>query len=220
MTKSGSEHLFLLIKSLSQSEKRFFKLWAQLHASERNNKYTRLFDAIQKQDVYDEKKLFIDNKDVAYGKQFPVLKNYLYNQILWCMDQYHKSKYEEVRSLLHKVEFLCEKGLYEQCDKMLRKAKQKAEQNNMLHYSLELFRPWEKILVLQSNDMERMKKFLAEEKKISEQLLRTQQYDALENQMYIYYLQSHGKEVESIVNQAKIILQDPLIKRSEKKFPF
>ncbi|MBI3501961.1 MAG: hypothetical protein HY063_09210 [Bacteroidetes bacterium] len=212
MTKSGADHLFLLIKSLSKGEKRFFKVWSKLYASERNNKYIRLFDAVDRQAAHNEKELSAH----AYGKQFPVLKNYLYNQILKCMDQYHQSSHAEVRSLLHKVEFLCEKGLYAQCDKLLQKAKQKTEQYNMPHYSLELFRPWEKTLVFQRNDMPALKKLLSEEQKTLEQLLHTREYKILENKLYIYYLQSQGKKSEIIVKQAQKLLQNPLMKHPEK----
>ena len=220
MTKSGSSHLFLLIKSLSKGEKRFFKRWSGLYASERDNKYMRLFDAVDKQKVNDEKGLLKVNQDITYGKQFPVLKNYLYNQVLKCMDQYHQSNRAEIRSLLHQVEFLIEKGLYGPSEKMLRKAKQKAEQYNMPHYTLELFRPWEKTLIAQRNDVEGMKKLLHEEQKTTVRLLRSREYQRLENQMYIYYLQSHGKRVEGIVKQAKKILQHPLMKRTEKNMLF
>ncbi len=216
MIKSGSTHLFLLIKSLSKGEKRFFKRWSQLYASGRNNKYIRLFDAIDRQDANDEQKLLKNHKDISYGKQFPVLKNYLYGQLLKCMDHYHQSSHSEVRSLLHKVEFLVDKGLYSSCEKILRKAKLKAEQYNMPHYALELFRPWEKTLIAQRNDVEGMKRLLQEEQKTTDQLLRSREYQTLENQMYVYYLQSHGKRVKSIVRQAKKILQHKLMKHPEK----
>ena len=52
MNKKGN--LFFLIKSLNQSEKRYFKLFCRTINVESN--YIRLFEAIDKQEVYDEKK--------------------------------------------------------------------------------------------------------------------------------------------------------------------
>lgn len=216
MTKSGSNHLFLLIKSLSKAEKRFFKVWAKLYASERENKYIHLFNAIDKQKEHDEKKLLSEYKHIGAGNQFAVLKNHLYNQILKSMEQFYQSKYTEARSLLHRVEFLSEKGLYEQCEKILRKAKQKTEQNNMLHYSLELIRPWEKTLVFRRNDIPAMKRLLLEEENVFDKMLRSRKYQIIENKLYIYYLQSQGKKIESIIRQAKKLLQTPLMKSSGK----
>jgi hypothetical protein len=47
-----SNELHDLIKSLTKSEKRFFKLHSSLQAGDKN--YLRIFDAIDKQKVYDE----------------------------------------------------------------------------------------------------------------------------------------------------------------------
>ncbi len=48
-------HLFQLIKELSKSEKRYIKLNLTQHQKEDNNMLT-LFDAIERQEVYNEKK--------------------------------------------------------------------------------------------------------------------------------------------------------------------
>ena len=47
-----SSELFNLIKSLTKSEKRFFKLSSSLQSGEKN--YLKIFDAIDEQDEYDE----------------------------------------------------------------------------------------------------------------------------------------------------------------------
>jgi hypothetical protein len=47
-----STELHDLIKSLTKSEKRFFKLHSSLQSGDKN--YLRIFDAIDKQKVYDE----------------------------------------------------------------------------------------------------------------------------------------------------------------------
>ena len=50
-----STELFSLIKSLSKSEKRFFKLNSALQAGDKN--YLKIFDFIEKQNKYDEEDL-------------------------------------------------------------------------------------------------------------------------------------------------------------------
>jgi len=47
-----SNELFDLIKSLSKSEKRFFKLQSSLQSGDKN--YVRLFDCIDRMEEYDE----------------------------------------------------------------------------------------------------------------------------------------------------------------------
>lgn len=72
---TGSDELFRLIKSLSTEEKGYFKKFAMRHTT-KINQYLKLFDAINRQEVYDDKTL---------KKQFrnlPTLKNYLFELIL------------------------------------------------------------------------------------------------------------------------------------------
>ena len=50
-----TDDLFQLIKSLDQSEKRYFKIFSTMHIKDsEENKYIMLFDAIDKQSEYDE----------------------------------------------------------------------------------------------------------------------------------------------------------------------
>ena len=48
----ASTELFNLVKSLSKSEKRFFKLSSSLQSGEKN--YLKIFDCIDKQKSYNE----------------------------------------------------------------------------------------------------------------------------------------------------------------------
>ena len=51
-----SDNLFKLVKSLSKSEKGYFKKYANFHVRNEQNNYTKIFDAIDNQKEYDEKK--------------------------------------------------------------------------------------------------------------------------------------------------------------------
>ena len=60
-----SEDLFLLIKSLSKTEKGYFQKYAQLHSSGKENNYIKLFYAIEKQASYEESKIVAQFKKEA-----------------------------------------------------------------------------------------------------------------------------------------------------------
>ena len=81
MDYTGKNALFLLIKSLSFSEKKHFRQFANKLGSNEETLYISLFDLLQKQEVYKpgiiKKKLKIE-KDANYRK----LKNYLYQILL------------------------------------------------------------------------------------------------------------------------------------------
>ncbi|MCT4560919.1 MAG: hypothetical protein N4A41_06035 [Crocinitomicaceae bacterium] len=66
MSTKSSESIFELIRSLTKSEKRYFKLHASRHTIGEENNYVTLFDYIDKQAAYDEAKLFQDFKGAAF----------------------------------------------------------------------------------------------------------------------------------------------------------
>lgn len=107
-----NEHLFFLIKSLTKSEKRYFKLNAGA-----NKIYVKLFDAILAQETYDEDAIRKEFAGEAFLKQLHVTKNYLNKLILQSLKAFHQkvSKSTEVLERLRNIEILFHKELYEQC---------------------------------------------------------------------------------------------------------
>lgn len=124
--------LFDLIRSLSKTEKAYFKKNSSVFLREGGNKYLQLFDAIEKQETYNEQQILQQFKTEKFIRQLPVAKNYLYNRILDTLQDYHRSALSEVHGLMDKAEYLFEKGLYSQSDKLLRMA-EKAAQKHELH---------------------------------------------------------------------------------------
>ena len=120
------EELFHLIQALTRSEKRYFKVFCSGEKSGHN--YLKLFDAISAQEVYDEaliKKKFQSEK---FTQQLHVTKNYLRQLILKSLRNFHTSisKNAELNDLLHNVEILFNKELYQLCQVELKKAKKLA----------------------------------------------------------------------------------------------
>ena len=118
----ASTDLFDLIKSLSQAEKRYFKVYSSLSGRGKNNS-VRLFEAIDKQKEYDEAKVIAKFKGEVFTKQFSVAKNYLYAQLLKSLRSFHdgKSVNSQLSALLLEVELLYQKALYDQCAKLIKK---------------------------------------------------------------------------------------------------
>ena len=57
MSNRSPDILFKLIKSLEKAEKRHFKLYIKRSSANEDLKIVRLFDALDKQEEYDEKSL-------------------------------------------------------------------------------------------------------------------------------------------------------------------
>ncbi|HRG83573.1 MAG TPA: hypothetical protein PLO99_13740, partial [Chitinophagaceae bacterium] len=81
MPNRSNDILFQLIKSLEKAEKRHFKLYINRSSGNTDLKIVRLFDALDKQNDYDEKSLLKKLGDVT-KPQLSNLKIHLYKQIL------------------------------------------------------------------------------------------------------------------------------------------
>lgn len=115
------EQLHLLIKSLTGAEKRYFRLQG---AGSQEPKYLLLFDAIDRQSVYDESALRRKFRNEKFVRQLHVSKNYLTKLIMKSLRRFHEyaSPDAELRSLLCDIEILLKRELLDQCQQTLDKA--------------------------------------------------------------------------------------------------
>lgn len=145
MNKKGN--IFFLIKSLNQSEKRYFKLFCSTTNVESN--YLRLFEAIDRQEVYDEKKLKEIFTKEAFIRQLHVTKIYLSQLILKSLRNYHHkmSKTAEITDLIRDIEILFSKELFDQCYFAIQKAEKLAADYEKLGLLSEIL-DWKRKLYL------------------------------------------------------------------------
>ena len=80
MINDQKDNLFQLIKSLTKSEKRQFKLYVGRMGSNNDSKFLNLFNLLDKSSKYSEK--LILEKGVVTKQQLSNLKAHLYKQIL------------------------------------------------------------------------------------------------------------------------------------------
>lgn len=127
--KQGDD-LFLLIKSLSVSEKRYFKIFAQRHVIGDKNRYEYLFDLIDKQTIsnaYDEE-LIKKQLSAKESKNIAAGKHYLYELILRSMRNFHESKSiaDQINNRISDIKFLLDKGLHAKCRQLILSTKKDA----------------------------------------------------------------------------------------------
>ena len=124
--------LYDLIKSLTGNEKRFFKIYASRHVTSGKNNYVKLFEAIDKLGVYNDKKLKSKIRNESFSKHFSAEKNYLYNLILECLEIYHKDSSVDrvINKYINIARILSEKRLDKQTITMIEKAKALSEKYN------------------------------------------------------------------------------------------
>jgi hypothetical protein len=122
--------LFDLIKSLSASEKKYFKLYAATIGGKEATSYMKLFHLLDKMDVYDEMQVKKKFKNERFIKQLSVLKNYLLNLIIKSLLNSKESVYASSHLQLQvaTVQLLYEKGLHTLCLKTIKRLKGTAHQ--------------------------------------------------------------------------------------------
>ena len=141
MTKEQKDNLFVLVKSLSKSEKRQFKLYVGRLGVNEDSKFLLLFNLLDKMDDYDEQVIL--KKGIVKKQQLSNLKAHLYKQILISLrlNPLHQNIRVQIREQLDFATILYHKGLYKQSLKILDKAKTMAlnyEEKNIAYEILEL----------------------------------------------------------------------------------
>ena len=169
--------LFQLIKSLSKSEKRYFKLFCNQMGGAAN--YVRLFDAMDAQEGFDEDAIREKFHGEKMLRQLHVTKNYLRQLILKALRNYHSkfSKDAELKDMLRNVEILFHKELYNHCQTELRRA-EKMAQDFELKTSLVDVITWKRKVeqALRPQNYKAFHQILLEQDKALEKLKNVQSY--------------------------------------------
>ncbi len=84
-----NDSLFNLIRSLTQSEKRYFKRFAMIQVSEKKPSFLVLFEIVEKAIENDENKIKAQFLKKADSKNFNETKYYLYNLILKALHNFN-----------------------------------------------------------------------------------------------------------------------------------
>ncbi|MFD2564841.1 hypothetical protein [Aquimarina rubra] len=141
MTNDQKDPLFVLVKSLSKSEKRQFKVYVGRLGVNADSKFLALFNHLDKSESLDEE--LIVSKGIVKKQQLSNLKAHLYKQILISLrlSPLHQNVRSQIREQLDFATILYHKGLYKQSLKILDKAKTVAkenEENNIAYEIVEL----------------------------------------------------------------------------------
>jgi hypothetical protein len=138
ITKDQKDNLFLLIKSLTKSEKRQFKLYVGRLDVNTDSKFLNLFNLLDKSNVYDEAAII--KSGIVKKQQLANVKAHLYKQILISLklNPSHQNVRSQIREQLDFASILYHKGLYKQSLKILDKAKDIAIQNEEKNLAYEI----------------------------------------------------------------------------------
>ncbi|WP_375419468.1 hypothetical protein [uncultured Hymenobacter sp.] len=138
MPSESSDPVFQLIKSLTRSEKRHFRLFANRQGSTDGLKFLQLFDAFDTAAHYDEERVLAQVPAIK-KVQLANLKANLYRQLLASLRMYHAGQNLDIQlhEQLDYARVLYNRGLYQQSLRMLERLKAAAQQAGMSHITLQ-----------------------------------------------------------------------------------
>ncbi|TMM56953.1 hypothetical protein FEE95_10685 [Maribacter algarum] len=138
MTNAHKDALFVLVKSLSKSEKRQFKLYVGRLGVNTDAKFIALFNLMDKMREYNEKTIL--GSGIVKKSQLSNLKAHLYKQILISLrlNPVNQNMRVQIREQLDFATILYQKGLYKQSLKILDKAKTTAIENEEKNIAYEI----------------------------------------------------------------------------------
>ena len=191
MPNSNSDQLFQLIKSLTKSEKRYFKIYVTRLKSGKDAKFLKLFNIIDKQKDFDEKEILKKEKGIK-PSQLSNLKANLYKQILKSLRNTTSSDdlNMSIRESLDYSKILYNKCLYDPCFKLLEKTKRLAEKYERPAVLFDIIE-FEKNLVgnfIKVNIQEKVKELTIEGEQTLNQLKNINTFTNLSLNLYAFYL--------------------------------
>ncbi|QOD59588.1 hypothetical protein H9I45_09450 [Polaribacter haliotis] len=222
LANQQNDALFVLIKSLTKSEKRQFNLYVGRLDGNVDAKFFSLFKFLEKLKIYDEK--VIIGSGIVSKQQLSNLKAHLYKQILISLrlNPAHKNIRIQIREQLDFATVLYQKGLYKQSLKLLDKAKNLAieyEEKNIAYEIVELEKVIETQYITRSLS-NRADQLSVQAKELSQQNVIASKLSNLSLQLYSHLLQNGYVKNEEELQFVNNYFEDRLPKYKYEKLGF
>ena len=218
-----SNDLFDLLRSLTPQEKKF--LTTQLTVPDGDESvYKKLYDAIERQNEYDEQKIKRQLSKTINERSFPVIKNRLFHIILDKLRVFYTDDLPDfiVRQMIEKAIILNDKKRTDAAWKMIKTAKELALSNELFPEAIRALDRERKIIqFLEIEAYERsIKENLALEKATVEKHTNLTEYVNLDSKMFSIYKRNLIVRNKEEVDFFKELLKHPLLQDESSALSF
>lgn len=126
--KKTNDSLYLLVKSMTETEVSNFKKQSSINSSKSQTSYIKLFDVLRSINTFD-KEDFLSRVTKKGIKNIPETKNYLYKQLIpFLKDIFIKSSIKnKLLDQISEAEMLQNRGLLNESFKLVREIKEMAK---------------------------------------------------------------------------------------------
>lgn len=187
-----NSELFKLIKSLTKSEKRHFKIQAKGFSGQQTAHYESLFNTLDKQKEYSRSKTLIALRKAGAKVELAVLKQYLFDYLLKSLATFHSKKDidDQLSTMINSTKVLLNKKLFKSAEKALAKARRIAQKHERFIRLLEINRI-EQLVLQQKGDFKSLEKrfesYHEEELTLIEKEKNIRQFRSLAIENFINY---------------------------------
>ena len=217
-----SSNAFVLIKSLTMSEKRYFKIFSERHTIGSQNKYVVLFGELEKIEIENDSEIKKNLKELGINADFiSADKNYLYQLILRSLNEFHNSKTFnlQIKELLLSIEILFHKGLYHESLKLAAKAEELADECENFQLMIDVL-TWKKKCSGYSLGLKKAAEVNLEIDKYIFLLNNLKQITDLYYESNLLQAQNEQQSKNEALKKFKLILNQPILKSEENFLSF
>lgn len=156
-----SEQLYYLVKSLTKSEKRSFKLFAKINSHGEKNNYTILFDELDRMTHYDHQQLVKNVTKKTNTRNVSQLKKQLNEVIMRSLLQYSSVSTTgmQIHANINYITILLLKGLTAQASDLIAKTKEMAVKHEDF-IAIDRLSLFEQLIAMSSTDRAQIDEYL------------------------------------------------------------
>ncbi len=211
MSNVYSSDLHNLIKSLSKSEKRYFKRLSAIHSDDRDNGNVKLFDAMEGMKKYSEEKLLKKCPFIPPGL-LSDYKNHLNTLVLKSLNHYHQEATvdQQIRTLIQSGTLLLSKGLRSNAGKILRKAERLASEYEKWPALLEVIALRKRSLFLffdLRKSAGELKRLNQRKEEVMNALRNNAVYESLSEEAYSLLIEQQAARTPEVIRKIQLIRQ-------------
>jgi len=223
MSKDENTGLFQLVKSLSRNEKRYFKLFVTNESGPLDKKFIRLFELLDQQDHFSEAQI-LAAEPTFKKSQMSNLKAHLYKRVLQSLRMYDSNSVRDIkiRELIDHSQILYNRSHYDQCVKMLQKAKKMAQKHHNLELLLEIYK-WEKQVLSQTvgkGNQQRVNDIISQVRDVNNRINNINSFSNILVKLNALYLRKGFARNQRDFDHVKKTLEEELPAYEEEKLSF
>lgn len=222
--RARANDLFELIKSLSVQEHRYFSKYLGEQRLKYSDELDKMFGLIREQEVYEEKAIKEALKGTYIIKFFPQYKNQLNDLVIKSLINYHKenSVEAEIHHLLQVEAIFRQRGLSEQCAKILSQAREKSFKYE--HHLLELEVLKRQIALLgdlfPKDFSDQLNKLISEKNVTFLKLQNESEYRDISQKLFFLVRKMNNLRDEDTVKELDELIKEPLLQNENDAFNF